>query len=63
MVFDKSAIFGLVVEKLDFDEFPAFFVEVQQKILFVNLEALFVYKNPIVVAHDILFGLVDIHRL
>ena len=63
MVFYKPAILGFIVKQLDLDELPAFFTEVDQKILFVKFEAILIYEQLIVVTHDVLLRLMNIHRL
>ena len=63
MVFYKSAVLGLIVKQLDFDEPPTFLTEVDQKVLFMKFEALLIYEQLIVVTHDILLRLMNIHRL
>ena len=63
MVFDKPDVFGFVVKQLNLYEHPSFLIEVYQQVLLVELVAFLIHEQLIMVAHDILLRLVDIHWL
>ena len=63
MVFNKSAILGFIIKQLNLDELSSLFIEVNQQVLLVKLKALLIYEQLIMVTHNVLFRLMNIHRL
>lgn len=63
MVFDQSTILRFVIKKLNFNEFPSFLIEVDQEELLVKLKASVADEQLVVVTHDVLLGLMNVHRL
>jgi len=51
------------MEQLDFRKASAFFVQIDQQIFLVKLEAFFIYEYLIMVAHYATFGLMNIDWL
>ena len=63
MVFNKSAILGFIIKQLNLYELSSLFIEVNQQVLLVKLKALLIYEQLIMVTHNVLFRLMNVHRL